>query len=97
MAAGSLPAIGTEYGPCEGVCCHSDCMETRRMAESRCSICNEKIGYETSFYEVKMADLKRWFGETFFAVGTVRDCKRLVHYTCLHQKMDHQIEDREGK
>lgn len=58
MAAGSLPTPGSKYGPCAGVttlalgapCAHRDCAETRTMADTRCRICGEPIGYETGFF-----------------------------------------------
>lgn len=50
MAAGRLPEVGTEYGPCEGECKHLDCAETRRMAASVCRYCDGQIGYETRYY-----------------------------------------------
>lgn len=45
-----LSKPGTEHGPCEGECEHTDCAKTRSMAESECSICGEEIGYERGFY-----------------------------------------------
>jgi len=45
-----LPKPGTKTGPCKGECEHTDCAKTRKMAQSKCSICNEKIGYERGFY-----------------------------------------------
>jgi len=49
MAYSILPAPGTELGPCETNCQHRDCAETRRMAETRCFICGEPIGYDQAF------------------------------------------------
>jgi hypothetical protein len=50
MAASALPRPGSKYGPCEDPCQHTDCAETRRMAERNCAGCAEKIGYERAFY-----------------------------------------------
>lgn len=51
MAAGTLPAIGTKYGPCKEPCEHRDCAMTRKMAAMTCHHCDKVIGYETLFYE----------------------------------------------
>jgi len=50
MAAGRLPGPGTQFGPCDGPCGHSDCFATRRDATATCSFCLKPIGYETLFY-----------------------------------------------
>ncbi|MHB8927803.1 MAG: hypothetical protein ACYC9Q_09140 [Bacillota bacterium] len=50
MAAGVLPAPGAKYGPCKGPCGHKDCAETRRMAETMCTLCGAPIGYDRPFY-----------------------------------------------
>lgn len=51
MAAGVLPAPGTEYGPCDTPeCGHRDCEATRETAVSLCSWCDEPIGYDTRYY-----------------------------------------------
>jgi hypothetical protein len=50
MAAGILSAPGSEYGPCEGACVHTDCAATRKMAEADCEICNSEINYGIRFY-----------------------------------------------
>lgn len=50
MAAGRLPAPGTEYGPCADACAHRDCASTRKQAESACRFCDRPIGYEVRFY-----------------------------------------------
>ena len=52
MAAGFLSKPGTKLGPCEDSCEHRDCALTRKMAETVCHLCDEKIGYDTAFYEV---------------------------------------------
>lgn len=53
MAAGRLPAPGTQYGPCEGSCQHIDCAATRAQAASLCTICGTPIGYEVRFYDTR--------------------------------------------
>lgn len=50
MAASTLPAPGTEYGPCLDPCLHRDCVETRRMALARCDFCGDPIGYDVRYY-----------------------------------------------
>lgn len=52
MAAGTLPAPGTTYGPCEGDCAHQDCARTREMAATPCATCSEPIGYGRRFFDV---------------------------------------------
>lgn len=51
MAAGSLAAPGTEYGPCSEPCRHEQCKSTNAMAERPCSICEKPIGFDTPFYQ----------------------------------------------
>ncbi len=51
MAAGVLAPPGTEYGPCEQACEHTDCRATREEAATPCSICQEPIGYGQRFYK----------------------------------------------
>lgn len=46
----TLPAPGTELGPCEGGCAHKDCAATRRDAATPCRICGEPIGYDRPFH-----------------------------------------------
>ena len=50
MAAITVPAPGTKYGPCGEPCSHRDCAESRRMAAVVCRFCDESIGYERRFY-----------------------------------------------
>lgn len=45
----SLKYPGTG-GFCEGVCDHLDCLAMRQMAQERCRICKDPIGYEQPFY-----------------------------------------------
>jgi hypothetical protein len=51
MAALALPRPGSEYGPCPISCAHTDCAETRRMADSDCRVCQMPIGYESRIYQ----------------------------------------------
>jgi hypothetical protein len=53
MAAGFLSLPGTQFGPCEDGCNHSDCACTRQMANTTCSYCNKKIGYDKRFYDLR--------------------------------------------
>ena len=50
MAASILAEPGTEYGPCERACGHSDCAAVRKMAETICRVCKVPIGYGIWFY-----------------------------------------------
>lgn len=50
MASVFLSKPGTEFGPCEGNCDHSDCAASRKMAESICTICGKPIGYDKRFF-----------------------------------------------
>ena len=50
MAAGMWSPAGSEYGPCEGECQHTDCASLRENAAAPCSLCGDAIGYETRFY-----------------------------------------------
>jgi len=54
MAWSTLPKPGKtvngEYiGPCIDECSHRDCLETRRMAMTRCHFCEKTIGFEAPF------------------------------------------------
>ena len=50
MAAGTIPAPGTKYGPCTESCVHQDCAANRRMAAHTCRLCGKEIGYGVRFY-----------------------------------------------
>lgn len=58
MAAGSIPAPGTKYGPCAAVCAHRDCEANRRAATARCPYCGESIGYDRNFYDTSSDGVK---------------------------------------
>ena len=52
MAPGSLSKPG-DYengGPCLEICNHTDCLETRKMAATRCKLCDEVIGFRVLFF-----------------------------------------------
>ena len=49
MSWGILPKPGTSLGPCEDDWGHRDCSQTREMAQSKCTICGEPIGYSLKF------------------------------------------------
>ena len=72
MAAGTLAAPGTKYGPCKKECKHTDCTNTRQMAESICPECKKPIGYETRFYKLHKGEL---------LPGS--DFEGLVHAACI--------------
>jgi hypothetical protein len=52
MAAATLPAPGTEFGPCpsDPGCAHTDCAASRTQAATPCGICGAPIGYDVRFY-----------------------------------------------
>ena len=50
MAAGILSPVGSDYGPCEDECQHTDCASLRGQAATPCSLCGDAISYETRFY-----------------------------------------------
>lgn len=52
MATATLPAPGTELGPCTEACEHRDCAAARRQAGAICTECFKPIGYGTRFYRV---------------------------------------------
>jgi len=58
MAAIRLPHPGKivrreEIGPCvDEDCGHTDCIQTRRMANRHCPVCGLIIGYEIPFYGI---------------------------------------------
>lgn len=76
MAAAPLPAPGTEYGPCEPSCAHTDCAETRRMAALPCKHCGDPIGYDRPLFNVTPDDAPVW---------TV-----LAHATCEYDAIDRE-------
>ena len=52
MAALFFSKPGSEFGPCEPVCKHTDCKANRDLAAAVCPVCAEQIGYETPFYNM---------------------------------------------
>ncbi len=76
MAAGTLPAIGTKYGPCKSDCVHRDCMSTKAMAKALCIRCGEPIGYGVRFYEDR---------ETMPSLGCAT---ALVHALCEERAIE---------
>lgn len=36
---------GAEYGPCEVICAHLDCLDLVLLAGTLCTICNSELGY----------------------------------------------------
>ena len=59
MGWGTLPEVGTEYGPCVETCEHRDCAATRADAASVCHYCGDPIGYDTKYYTEGEAAAKR--------------------------------------
>lgn len=81
MASSALPepgkiVRGEEIGPCVEPCEHRDCAETRRMAESICSICGQEIGYETRFYREPDQDSPNKLVHAICLEGQVREALR---------------------
>lgn len=62
MAAGTLPAPGTKFGPCKKAKCgHKDCAATRADAAALCRFCNKAIGYGEAFYRARLSGaLAHW-------------------------------------
>lgn len=58
MAATTLPAPGSEFGPCVEPCAHRDCEATREMAAAACVHCSQPIGYDVRFYRVDLTHPK---------------------------------------
>jgi hypothetical protein len=53
MAASTIPAPGTDLGPCiDEQCGHTDCAASRQQAAALCRWCAKPIGYETRWYTV---------------------------------------------
>lgn len=46
----TLPAPGSEHGPCTDGCSHIDCQATRDDAAASCRDCKKPIGYDVKFY-----------------------------------------------
>ena len=49
MAAAKIDRPGTGHGPCNPYCLHLDCAALRRIAEMKCTHCEESIGYDRRF------------------------------------------------
>lgn len=91
-ASAGIPAIGTDLGPCEGVCEHTDCAANRREANASCAICSKPIGYETRFYQIERDDCLKWYGNRLSPFGTVLENTigkgyQLAHAICLERKI----------
>jgi hypothetical protein len=54
----TLPKPGDPIGPCKEGCKHRDCIKTRDDAKSKCSICNEEIGFDVKFYYTQEMELQ---------------------------------------
>ncbi len=56
MAAGTLPQIGTEYGPCSDEACgHRDCAQGRVDLERDCEHCGEPISLRLYYVDRREA------------------------------------------
>lgn len=51
MGWAMLSDPGSSLGPCAEPCAHRDCADTREIAASPCSECNDEIGYRRAFYQ----------------------------------------------
>ena len=47
---------GTRDGPCESGCGHEMCIDLRQAAQTACSVCEERIGYDREFCMVTGRD-----------------------------------------
>lgn len=75
MAAGALPPPGSEYGPCETECKHTDCAATRREAAEVCDECHKPIGYD-----------RRFFIENPWPAGASVPHRSYVHEVCAYER-----------
>ena len=99
MAASTIAAPGTEYGPCLPqrtrrravpggapvvlTCAHVDCAESRMLASSVCRLCSDTIGYDVRFYRDPETADKPRVGAT----STVY-AYDWVHAACLERAAD---------
>ncbi len=75
MAAGTMSAPGTEYGPCvDENCGHTTCDETRRMVGLECRYCETPIGYDRRFFNDTLRTQPLW--------------SVLVHELCAYEAID---------
>ena len=74
MAAISVSAPGTEYGPCPEPCNHTDCAYSRKTAATACIHCGKPIGYEIRF----------------FTEGPSNKGEKLIHLVCYVERMEAQ-------
>jgi hypothetical protein len=44
-----IPAPGSVGGPCAADCDHNECDTLRKLANVRCSNCNERIGFDNEY------------------------------------------------
>lgn len=47
-----LKPPGDALGPCKGKCIHPSCVEIRQVAQTRCTSCNDSIGYNRAYVEL---------------------------------------------
>lgn len=50
MAWSTVPAEGSQYGPCVEPCQHRDCAQHRADAQVICSYCHKAVGTDTPVY-----------------------------------------------
>jgi hypothetical protein len=50
MAWSTVPAEGSQYGPCAEPCQHRDCAQHRADAQVICSYCHKAVGTDTPIY-----------------------------------------------
>ena len=86
MAAGRIPAPGSDLGPCAEPCAHPDCAASRAQAASRCHNCGDAIGYDTRYY-------------TLVTITTREgpDKRHYVHADCEEDSIQEEILERERR
>lgn len=60
MSAIRIPKPGSEFGPCETPCSHTDCGASRREAAALCTICGKPIGFDVLHYNDGPGQSKHW-------------------------------------
>jgi len=83
------PATGKmiEIGPCLNESCgHHDCVELRKMAQSKCPECDKPIEYDEKYYNVTEDYPDAEGFETRLGIKMV-----LAHAVCMWKKVEEDI------
>jgi hypothetical protein len=49
MAFSQIAKPGSAFGPCKLACEHKDCKELQKIANGKCAICGDPIGFERNY------------------------------------------------